>query len=134
MTHIDKINGDVCDRIRHELNNAFRTIEAELGISIKIGRMRYDATNVRCKLEASVVSESGDVMTREAVNWALYAPQAGLGADWIGRDVETGGGRYHITGWNTRAGVYKVQATKYPDGRRIKMAPFMLRDAVLLDE
>ncbi len=134
MTQINRIDRDACGRIRHELQNALRQVEEELGIKLTMGRIKFTDDNASFKMEAAVLNSEGAPMTREATNWQYHAPRFGLPSDWVGKTISTIRGTYRITGWNTRASNYKVQAIRISDGVAIKMSPQSLCNATVVDE
>lgn len=81
---------------------------------------RYGGTSFTLKFEFAKVGEDGEALTKERKAWALHAPANGLPEDAVGTEFEANGDTFRITGWNTRAKKYPVQAERVSDGRGFK--------------
>ena len=103
MATIKEFNKGNLQALRTELDALHKALEKKYGIELKVGNASYSNNEVTFKLKANTIGEGGTVVTKEALNWPLYASMNGLGQLALGDKVALDGSIYEITGWNTRA-------------------------------
>ena len=103
MATIKEFNKGNLKALRTELDALHKALEKKYGIELKVGNASYSNNEVTFKLKANTISANGTVVTKEALNWPLYADLNGVGHFNVGDKVNLNGSIYEITGWNTRA-------------------------------
>ena len=103
MATIKEFNKGNLKALRAELDALHAALEKKYGIELKVGNASYSDNEVTFKLKANTKSANGTVVTKEALNWPLYADLNGVGHFSVGDKVNLNGSIYEITGWNTRA-------------------------------
>jgi hypothetical protein len=100
-----------CRRVREAIDKALEEVGRKHGISLKLGNARFTSSNVNFKLEASLLGENGEVRSKEAEDFKMYASRYGLKADDFGKPFTTFGGKvFTICGLNTRANKNPIHA------------------------
>jgi len=89
--------------IRIAMDEALAKVSKEYGIKISTGNARFSNDEVTFKVKANVIGQGGQVKTKEAQAWEIYANQHGLGHLSVGDSVELQGKSFTIKGYNTRA-------------------------------
>ena len=111
---IEKFDREKLAALRVDIENALRDIEQRHGIKISLGRINYDATSARAKLEAH---PSGFDPDKE--NFERFARVYGMDPAWFGESFKSRGTPFRITGFNPNARAFPVIAEK-PDGAQYK--------------
>jgi len=107
VKEIDKI---LLQKVRDEISHCLEPIGEKYGIELKAGRCSYSPSNFTLKLEGSLVSEDGVVLTKEAGDFKKYAHWHGLVPEDLGKTFQSRGVVYTITGLKTRASKYPITA------------------------
>ena len=89
--------------IRIAMDEALARVSAEYGIKISTGNARFTQDEVTFKVKANVIGTGGQVKTKEAQAWDIYATSQGLGHISVGDTVQLQGRPFTIKGYNTRA-------------------------------
>ena len=95
--------------LREEMNRAFKSIEAKYGITLSAGNISFSNNEASIKVKANTIGDNGQVETKEARNWGVYAEFNGLGGLKVGDTIDLQGKSFTIKGWNTRARKSPVQ-------------------------
>ena len=95
--------------LREEMNRAFKSIEAKYGITLSAGNISFSNNEASIKVKANTIGDNGQVETKEARNWGVYAEYNGLGGIKVGDTIDLQGKSFTIKGWNTRARKSPVQ-------------------------
>lgn len=85
------------------MDEALAKVSKQYGIKISTGNARFTDDEVTFKVKANVIGTNGQVKTKEAQAWDLYATRQGLGHLSVGDSVKVNGKSFTIKGWNTRA-------------------------------
>jgi len=93
--------------VREKMDAALQAVAKEFGISIRCGSGRYTATNVSMKVELSVISDGGEVETKEMADFKRYAEFYGLKPEDLGTTFSYRGDPVKIIG-------AKPSCRKYP--------------------
>lgn len=112
--------------LREEMNQAFKSIEAKYGITLSAGNISFSNNEASIKVKANTISSTGQVETKEARNWGVYAEYNGLGALKVGDTIDLQGKSFTIKGWNTRARKSPVQIED-AQGRGYKCSVSMVK-------
>jgi len=121
------IDGEKVELMRAYLEVALTGFEEHFGVQVEIGRMSYSASNVNITLQASEIGTDGTALTREAEAFKHSAHLYDMSPEWLGAHFTAMGKRFKITGLNTRAKKYKVQAIA-DDGTRYKFSHKSIRE------
>jgi len=112
--------------LREEMNQAFKSIEAKYGITLSAGNISFSNNEASIKVKANTISSTGQVETKEARNWGVYAEYNGLGGLKVGDTIDLQGKSFTIKGWNTRARKSPVQIED-AQGRGYKCSVSMVK-------
>ena len=107
VKEIDRI---LIGKLRDEISHCLEPIGEKYGIELKAGRCGYSSGNFTLKLEGSLVSEDGVVLTKEAEDFKKYAHWHGLVPEDLGKTFVHTHVVYTITGLKTRASKYPITA------------------------
>jgi len=116
--------------LRVALENALKTVEENFNVKVNIGNGSYNDSNCSFKTEFADVSANGEVKSKEAEDFKLYATQFGLEPDDFGKTFTSNGSEFKITGLSTRKRKYPVLGTRVEDGRKFKFAVDMVKYAL----
>lgn len=94
-----------------ETEAALAAVESKYGVKFKIGNGRFSGGSMDLKLNASLVSENGQVQTREASDFAMLAQHVGLKPEWLGKSFKSEGVIFTITGYRSKAPKRPVTAS-----------------------
>ena len=106
VKQFDKSNVNVVSSM---INDELKALGKKLGIEIRAGRGKYSSTNFTLKLEMSVM-DGGEVITKEAVAFKELASLYGFKKSDLGKSFMSNGKKFTITGLNTRAKKYPINA------------------------
>ena len=114
-------------RIRNDINAALAAVEAKHNIRFNIGRITYETgSNFRTKLEAvSTADHSGNAINPDKIQFEKNAWRVGVKKDAFGQKFTSGRKHFTITGINTRAKKYPINAVT-ASGKRYKFPVSML--------
>ena len=112
--------------LREEMNQAFKSIEAKYGITLSAGNISFSNNEASIKVKANTISSNGQVETKEARHWGVYAEYNGLGGLKVGDTIDLQGKSFTIKGWNTRARKSPVQIED-AQGRGYKCSVSMVK-------
>jgi len=102
---------DTVVAMRAYLEVALQGFEEHFGVQADVGKISYGDSHADIKLKVSQVNVDGTVESKEAVNFKKYANVYGLRPEWLGKEFKHQGKVFVITGINTRARKFRVQAT-----------------------
>ena len=77
--------------LREEMNQAFKSIEAKYGITLSAGNISFSNNEASIKVKANTIGDNGQVETKEARNWGVYAEYNGLGGIKVGDTIDLQG-------------------------------------------
>ena len=107
--------------LREVLKQALEEFGEKENLVVDLGSATFGNSNVTFKLNLNEVSGDGSVLTREAVAFQRAARLYGLQPEDLGRVFRSPSGkRFKITGLNTRAHKYPIQAEEVGTGKRFK--------------
>lgn len=109
-TPILKFTAPTCDVLREHMQAALQTVEQQMGIKLRIGRMGYSTDTITMKVEAATISGDGLAYNSPAATFLREYAQYGFKKDDIGRKFMCKGHRYEFlgfTGTRTRYAVCK---------------------------
>jgi hypothetical protein len=111
--NITKFDKPTLKMVREAIQSSLDGLQEELGIQLKIGTMRFDASTFTTKLEASLFDH--DPLAEE---WEKYADRFGLDVTWIGKKFLYIGKTHTIVGLDTKKRKYPVMTAC--DGKKYK--------------
>jgi len=96
---IKQFNPTTCQILRNRLKEAVAELEKELGVEIKIGRMKYSETSVTIATEAVL----GGGLDREAQDLRSMLPLMGLFDEDLNNSFSLQGEIFKLVGYRSRA-------------------------------
>jgi hypothetical protein len=115
-----KFNKSNLSVIRTDIDFALAAVEKQHGVSFKIGRISYTNNDFRTKLECfSASDDSGNAVNIDKQNFETKAFLIGVKKTAFGKTFTSNGRKFTITGLNTRAKKYPIQASTV-GGKRYK--------------
>jgi len=97
------MNPTLLSQIQADIAAQFAAIGAKYGVKIKFGRGTYSPTNATLKLEIATIGAAGEVNSKEAAAFKMYASSYGLAPDDLGKTFKTFNGDYIIRGARPKA-------------------------------
>lgn len=116
---ITEFNRKTCCSVSEQIEAHLAGLADELGIKITSKGGSYSDTSYTLKIECATISEDGQVQTKEATDFALYASRYGLEADDLGKTFTRSGDLYTIVGCKPRSRKYPILVRK-SGGKLIK--------------
>lgn len=108
--------------LREALFTALIPFGLEQKISVSLGNASFSSSSVEFKVNLNEIASDGLVLSREAVAFKEQAPRYGLMSSDLGRIFHSRGKSFRITGLNTRAKRYPINAEDISTGKRFKFA------------
>ena len=107
---ITKIDRTFMKMSRAKIDDALKDLGDELGVVFQTGNGSYDGSTGHFKLEIKTIGENGEAVNPNAKTFQTYARMYGLSPDDLGRQFTSRGKTFEITGLNTRARRFPIQA------------------------
>lgn len=106
-----------------ELDAALAELGAKYGVVLKGGNAKIDSMSgiVDMKLHASPIAADGNVVTKEAADFKLYARSYGLDASDLNKEIIYAGKRYEIAGAKPQSYKFPILAKNLIDGKLYKL-------------
>lgn len=120
MSKITKFDKPIVRNVRSRLDEALKNLEAELGVSIKVGNATFSASTVTFKVEISTVNSDGVAKTEERTALETHYP------DYVDLEIRLSNRKTgKVIGLNQRAHSYPfiVEAS---DGKTYKLSKSQL--------
>ena len=106
--------------IRADIATALASVESKHGVKFSLGNIRYSDSDFRCKLEC-FSSATGDTTDIDRQKFESKSWMVGVKKTAFGETFTSQGRKFTITGINTRAKKYPIQA-ETARGRRYKFS------------
>ena len=116
-----EFNKPILRAMRVHLETVLIDFEKKFDVKVSVGSMRYSETNAKIPLSIDCINDDGVVETKEVVAFKNQAQFYGLSPDNLHQEFAIGKDTYKITGLNTSAKKYPIQAIG-KDGKRYKFA------------
>ena len=114
---------------RQDLQTALDALADEHDIVIEVDGGRFNATSVTYKVSC-MVKDEGAAVRPEAEDFKRYAVGWGLSPDDLGREFESRGTIYVITGAKPRSTRYPILADRKGDGKSYKFPVFTVKQGL----
>ena len=124
MSKINQFDRQTLRALRVDLDAAMASIASKYGIQLNAGNISYTAETATIKVQAGVISKSGQVVTKEAQAFNQYKRLVGLGNLNIGDAINIQGKEYTISGYKPRS---KNAVIVQRDGRGYKVSVEMVK-------
>tara|TARA_R110002020_G_scaffold141195_5_gene312844 strand:- start:1368 stop:1877 length:510 start_codon:yes stop_codon:yes gene_type:complete len=94
--------------IREPIETALAAVSEQFGVELKLGRGSYADEYADFKLKLNLVSETGDVQTKESHAYKTFAGEKwsdleGFNPDWLFMEFEYARETFKLLGYKTRA-------------------------------
>jgi hypothetical protein len=103
--------------LRDALQAALAPFAAANGVAVEVGSASFTGGEVRFQVDVTEIAADGTARTREAEAYEKLATLYGLPAGSLGREFQSNGKAFTITGLNARAGRFPVMAKDKASGR-----------------
>lgn len=100
------LNRNTVKMISNDIEKALGDVANKYNVDIKRGNASFSSNNMTLKLNVSIISDTGDIMTKEATDYNLHKNIVGLTKE-LGDTFYFNGAKYTIKG-------YKPRSRKYP--------------------
>ena len=124
MSKINQFDRQTLRALRVDLDAAMASIASKYGIQLNAGNISYTAETATIKVQAGVISKSGQVVTKDAQAFNQYKRLVGLGNLNIGDAINIQGKEYTISGYKPRS---KNAVIVQRDGRGYKVSVEMVK-------
>jgi hypothetical protein len=111
---------DTLKAIRSDIDAALAAVAQRHNIALKTGHCSFTETNATMRLDIATKDESGAVLTKEAVNFGMYAETYGMDPNWLGQTFTANGDEFRLSGLATTRQKFPVQAVRVRDGKPFK--------------
>ena len=118
------------EKIRTVVERALKSAEAELDITLKLGRCTFDPKGfAKFSLEASE-QVNGEAYTAEVADFRRACARYGLLESDLGREFELNGGSFKIVGLKIKNRKYPIVGERVSDGSRFKFQSWEVKQAL----
>lgn len=122
-------NKSLLDLIEARINTAIKEVGEDLGIDIKTtGNGSYSDTNFTLKVECSLKSDDGVVVTTERSNFIKYGAMYGFKKEDIDKIFKYQGKNYKITGLKSRRQKNPIVCTQIENNMLYKFPTSIVKD------
>ena len=128
MNKLKEFNKSALKELRSEMEIQFMELEKKFGIKLQVGSMSYSSDEVSVKVKANIISKGGEVITKEAKAWDLYAQMGGFDHLKVGDKIILQGQTLTIKGYNSRAPKSPIQIED-AQGKSYKCSEFAIKQA-----
>ena len=118
---ITAITKNVCRDLRSDLDAALIEVGHRLGLSIKVGNMRFTNTHVDIKITADVLSSTGEVVDSRTTDWPKYCNLFGFKPEHLGATIQITHGRATIFGLDLKKRKFPIIVKAF-DGKMFKLS------------
>lgn len=131
IVKINKFDKVICRKLGEAIIEAMKKIEDEYGVHFERKGGSFSETNYTLKLEASVVSQDGIVLSREAEEFKRYCQLYNLETEDLGRTFkDTTGTEWKVVGLSSRSNKYPIMAKRIADGKNFKLGQRMVQQGL----
>ena len=117
---INSLDRDSVRQINLEIKEALKAVAEKYGVNIDIKGSRFSDSNCTTKLEIATIAESGEVLTKEAIDFNRYALSQFRITKKLGDRFTFKYEEYEITGLAPRSMKYPVLAKNIKNGKTFK--------------
>jgi len=120
MNKVNSLDRASVRQINSEIESALKAVAEKYGVAIKVGNSRFSNNNCTTKIEIATVAESGEVLTKEAVDFNRYASSMFQITKKLGDTFEFRYDTYEIVGLKPRSSKYPVLAKNLSNNKTFK--------------
>lgn len=113
-------------RVRASIVAKLKEVEAEFGINLTDGNIRFSENSFTMKLEAT----TGNPADAAKEKWDAYCFRIGMRPEDFGKTFNVRGDEFRIDGYITKGKKYQVSVSKTSNGRGYKMTASMVKGAL----
>ena len=129
-------------QIRTDMTEALKAVATKHGLVINLGRIRFNAKELRCKLEALAIdqtfgaTEAEDkgtiigITDGERAAWNAYCERYGLKPEHLGATIQLNGSPYKLVQIKPRFRKYPIIAVNKLTGKSYKWPAVKIRSAL----
>lgn len=120
MNKVNSLDRASVRQINSEIESALKAVAEKYGVAIKVGNSRFSNNNCTTKIEIATIAESGEVLTKEAVDFNRYASSMFQITKKLGDTFEFRYDTYEIVGLKPRSSKYPVLAKNLSNNKTFK--------------
>ena len=109
---IKSFDRTTCRLLGEEVNAALQVIAKKYGIVLRAGGGRFESSNYRFKVEASIIDASGTAKTPAVSDFERYAEMFGLQKTDLGKPFLCRGISYAVCGAKPRSHKFPILADR----------------------
>lgn len=120
MSKIDSFNSTNCRLVEEKIVETLKNIENELGVVIQGKGGTFSNNNYTMKLEIATIGNDGEVQTKDAENFKMYAKLYGMEKEDLGKEIYIEGKKVKIIGLMPRSKKYPILGEQTDNGKQFK--------------
>lgn len=117
---VQEFNKTNLRQMNAEIESALKQIASKYGLEVKLGNTRFSKQNASSKFELMTIGDSGNIMTKEALDFNRYKNYKDIRAN-LGDSFQFNGNTYTIVGYKARSHKYPILAKCAEDGKTYKL-------------
>jgi len=125
---ITQFDRKTCQMLGSAVEEALQQVSKNFGISINCKGGTFSSTNFTMKIEAAVIGQNGDILSKEVENFKMYCGMYNLLPDDLGKSFKANDGNtYQIKGLTNRGGKFPILAVNLTNGKTYKLPERMVQ-------
>lgn len=121
------LDKQIFNLLRHDVENALKSVAEKYGIEITAGSISYTNEYCTMKITASVISESGEVLTKEKADFKKYAELFDLKPEDLGRTFKLNNSTFEIVGLKPSSRKFPIIGRNVASNKRFKFTSSMVQ-------
>ena len=115
------ITGTDLQNLRKEIDQALEALGKKYDIKFRAGNASYTGTNATFKLEIATKGEGGEVITKEAADFKIYAERFGVKPEDLGKEIDLMGRKFKLVGILPKSRKFPFSGKDLVDGKSYKL-------------
>lgn len=128
MNQLSLNNRQHLSLLRELIAQRLKDIKTEYGVTLTVGNCKYSDTTATFKLEAAVPNATGEVESKEHIDYRLKCQWYNLKPEWLDKQFTSMGRTYTLIGLRTTARTMPCIARR-DDGKVFKMPEWSVKNA-----
>jgi len=121
MSKIKQFDKPTARDLREKIDAALEQLGKELGLKLHAGSASFSNSLLTFKLECAVISEGGEVATKEAADFKRFQSRHGIPLECLNKEFTLQGSKYILRGYKPRGRSYPMIAECSKTGQSFKL-------------